>query len=424
MISRFVGAQAACAALLSVSLVANAAETGAADSSAANTGTPCNLHEEFTQPQWRLACDTAIAQEADAGKRAVFLQARAYVAIEQYRYDDAFTDLNGALAAFPDCADCLHERAYLNGELGEYAAAIADLDREIALRPDRAAAYRERAYARGFSGDLQGAYQDRARVQQMDPTSGALAARGDAALWLGMFNDAAADFSEAEKLAQDEGDEKARAHAVAQLEEVALLRASAGDKKAARRCVMQELDGKDPKVNKLIGDCTQAFLLAKDGAAKAQALTTRATLWVLHDGSWDRAALDNRVAVGLDAGNHELYVNLGYNYLQTKHSWAAKREFDRALARKRSFMALAGRAEARVNLDDPDGAFADAKESYEIKPNAPALWVLGDLVYEKGDKDGAKKFYLGAYKLGARDDRLIARLKELGVDDPAKAAIE
>ena len=59
-----------------------------------------------------------------------------------------------------------------------------------------------------------------------------------------------------------------------------------------------------------------------------------------------------------------------------------------------------------------------------MEANPAALWVLGDLVYDKGDKDGARRFYLGAYKAGSRDERLIARLKELGVDDPAKAALE
>jgi tetratricopeptide (TPR) repeat protein len=420
MWSRVVRAQLAYAALLMSGAAVDAEESGAA-----GTEAPCDLHEDFKQPQWRLACDTAITQEADAGQRAKFLQARAYVAIEQYRFEDALADLNGALAAYPDCADCLHERAYLNSELGEYTAATADLDREIALQPKRAAAWRERAFARTFSGDLAGAYQDRVRSNELEPSSTARRARGDAALWLGRFDDATADYSQAEKLANDAGDDAARAAAAAKLEEVALWRASAGDKKSARRCVTQNLAGTDPKVKQLIGDCTQAFLQAKDGPAKTEALTWRSSLWSLYDaGDFDRATLDSRIAVGLDPGNHELYVNLGFNYLQTKHSWAARREFDRAIALNRSFLALAGRAQARENLDDPDGAFADAKASYEIKPNQAALWVLGDLVYEKGDREAARKFYLGAYKLGSRDDRLIARLKELGVDDPAKAALE
>jgi len=411
--NRFVRAQLACAGLMLLGAAAHADDTEA-----------CDLHQDFTQPQWRLACDTAIAQEADPGKRAAFLQARAYVAVEQYRYEDALGDLNGALAAYPDCADCLHERAYLNSELGEFAAAIVDLDHEIRLQPERAAAYRERAFARAFNGDLAGAYQDRVRSQELESSTSALQARGDAALWLGRFDDAAADFAQAEKLARDAGDEQARAHAAASREEVALWRASATDKKAAGRCVMRELTGDGRTAKRFIGDCTQAFLLAKDGAAKAEALTTRATFWAVFDGDWDRATLDSRVAVGLDPGNANLHVNLGFNYLQTSHSWAARREFDRAIALQRSCLALAGRAQARANLDDPDGAFADARASFEMEANPLALWVLGDLVYEKGDKDGARKFYLGAYKAGSRDDRLIARLKELGVDDPAKAALE
>ena len=122
----------------------------------------CDLKRDFSVPEWRTDCDAAIAQEKEPQDRAELLHHRAYVAIEQYRHEDALADLNAAVTADPKCANCLHERAYLNSELGEYAAAIADLDHEIALRPEFAGAYRERAFARTYNGDLEGAYQDRA----------------------------------------------------------------------------------------------------------------------------------------------------------------------------------------------------------------------------------------------------------------------
>jgi len=61
----------------------------------------------------------------------------------------------------------------------------------------------------------------------------------------------------------------------------------------------------------------------------------------------------------------------------------------------------------------------DAKESFELHPNELALWVLGDLAIDKNDKEGAKRFWMGAYHLGSRDDRLLQRLKSVGVQDPA-----
>jgi len=72
-------------------------------------------------------------------------------------------------------------------------------------------------------------------------------------------------------------------------------------------------------------------------------------------------------------------------------------------------MALAGRASAHYNLYENDLAFRDAKESFEMRPNALALWTLGDLAKDKHDDVRAKSFWMGAYQLGSRDDRLLKR---------------
>ena len=111
-----------------------------------------------------------------------------------------------------------------------------------------------------------------------------------------------------------------------------------------------------------------------------------------------------------------------FAYIGVAHSRAAIQEFDRALAMKQHFMALAGRANARSNIGDAAGAEADALASMKIKPNQLAAWVLGDIALERGDRERARAMYLGAWQLGSRDDRLIAKLKELGVDDPAAAS--
>ena len=388
------------------------------------TPAACDMEQDFSTPQWRANCDRAISWERDPEKRAELLQRRAYVAVEQYRYDDALVDLNAAVSADPNCATCLHERAYLNSELGEYGAAIADLDHEIKLRPDFAAAYRERAFARAFNGDLEGAYQDRVREVEFEPQSAdSLLARGKAALWLGRFDDAAADFTRVETLAKAAGDEELRADAAENREAIGLWSLSSGDKKAASRCVMRDLVASDAGLKALIGDCTQAFLEAKKGSDKADALTTRSSALVVLDSSWDRATVDTRIAAGLDP-TPDRYINLGFAYISVEHSRAAIQEFNRALAKGDNWLALAGRASARHNIDDTAGAEADALASMKLKLNEAAAWVLGDIAYERGEKEKARGMYLAVYQMGSRDDRLIARLKELGVSDPAKTSLE
>jgi hypothetical protein len=80
--------------------------------------------------------------------------------------------------------------------------------------------------------------------------------------------------------------------------------------------------------------------------------------------------------------------------------------------------ALAQRAAAKHNLQDSEGAFADARRSFEIEPNEVALLVLGDLSKERGDVASAKLYWMGAWRLGSRDDGIVERLKSVGVDHP------
>jgi tetratricopeptide (TPR) repeat protein len=331
-------------------------------------------------------------------------------------------DLDAAVATHEACTDCRHERAYLNIELGNYGAAITDLDYEIKARPDFESGYHERAFARSYNGDLEGAYQDRKRAVELKPDSlENLKARGEAALWTGRFDAAAADFKKVEAAAKKAGDESNRTDAAAKRASVELWRGSIKDKDAPGRCVMQDLKAGDARLKALISDCSAAFFAAQDGPARAAALSTRSTIWPMLGGSWDLTTVDRRVAAGLDPKNPEHYVNLGWAYIAVRHSRAAIQEFDRAIALKPSPLALAGRAQAHANVGENREAFADAKASFEMQANGPALSVAADLTYDRGDKDQARDMYLGAYQLGLRDDRLVARLKELGVDDPEKA---
>lgn len=379
---------------------------------------PCAVEGDRKSAEWRSACDAAISQEKDPRRLARLLFGRAHAAVDQYQYDPAIVDLDAAIVADPDCAECRHERAYLQAELGNYARAISDLDHEIRLTPQAANAFAERGFARTFNGDLAGAYQDHAKHLELKPDSvSALIARGEAALWLGRFDDADADALLAQSRAKAIRDEKSQARATELSEDIQLLRTPSRGAKAGRCELPDELDATGDKA--LIGDCTRAFLDAKTGAAKADALTTRSTAWTVLRSSPDNGAVDLRVAAGLDPGNHFRYINLGYAYLMSRHSWAAAREFDRALALEKSAAALAGRAGARWNLGDLKGAETDALASMEIEPNEAAAGVLGDLAFDAGDRESAREFYLAIFRGGSRDDRLMERLKELGVTDPA-----
>ena len=383
---------------------------------------PCSTTGDMKSAEWRANCDDAIARTSDSKQIAALLYGRAYAAVEAYRYDDALADLDMALTHEPDSAAYLRERAYVYAELSNFWQAITDLDRASRLSPEDPLIYRERAYARHFHGDLQGAYEDRAREFELRPdAAAALLARGNAALWLGRFDDARADVKRARKLAKSSGDEDALAEIEEEQSTIEQWRDVTRGGDAAKLCQMERLEDRN-NAPKLIGDCSRVYLDAKDGATKADALTTRSTAWLLASGAQKQSVEDMRMALALDPKNAQRHINLGYSYLSSRRSWAANREFERALAMERSYMALAGRAAARNNLGDKDGAFADARDSIELEPNEPATWVLADLEYEKGDRDGARELYLLLYERGSRADELMQRLRDLGVPDPAAAA--
>ena len=44
--------------------------------------------------------------------------------------------------------------------------------------------------------------------------------------------------------------------------------------------------------------------------------------------------------------------------------------------------------------------------------------MLGDLGRDRGDDASAKLYWMGAYHMGDRDDRLIERLRSIGVTHP------
>jgi tetratricopeptide (TPR) repeat protein len=344
---------------------------------------------------------------------------RAYVLNGRQAYEQSLSDLNAACALVPHHVPYLHERGYTLNSLGRYREALVDLNEEASLDPKSPGIYSERALARTRLGDWAGALADRDQEVKLLPDSmSALVARAEARIWLGQFGEAQQDLKAAAALPTG----PARADDAEYLERMskrlaALMHHSSGDDPGAKcRNAKTNDDYMQPT---LIGDCTLDFLSAKTPQDKADALTSRSIAWLSKQSEHD-ATVDREAAVALDPDNPDRHTNLGFAYLQERHSWAARQEFDRSINVRKTYMALAGRASAHYNLGEANLSFRDAKESFEMQPNELALWMLGDLAKDKHDDAIAKSFWMGAYHLGSRDDRLLERLRGVGVQDPAK----
>ena len=379
---------------------------------------PCALPEATeAATAHAAACDAAIAA-AEPAARAQLLLARGYAYNEKGDSLAALTDLDAAVAADPRNVGARQERAYTNNELGNYTEALADLDACAALGVATPRLFTERALSRLKLGDIAGAVADRDKVLAIAPDDAqALLARAGDLMWLGRFADARHDLDQAGAIAAKSGDADMKQSIERRRATLALWSTGAAPD-AGRACLDAEKKS-DFKRPNLIATCTAAFLAAPKGKDKAEFLTARALTWTVGQQDPTSATLDEQMAAALDPGNPDLHANLGYSYVNARHSWAAVREFDKALAIKESWTALAGRASARYNRGNADGAFADAKRSFELRPNEVALTVLGDLFHDKKDDKGAKLYWMGAYHLGDRDDGLIERLKSIGVTDPA-----
>lgn len=374
-------------------------------------------------------CDAAIAKETDPAVKSVLLFRRAYMIIDQRNfktYPKALADLDQAIRLMPGNWLALQERAYLHNEFGRWAEALKDIDAKIALHPQAFNGYQERAMSRFHLGDLKGSFDDRNTVVLMQPgVAGPLVARAEARLWLGKFDEAKADLDAADAMAARKEGGDVQKHIEEVRAELSLLTKTSGRTPAAQACAEAEKSG-DFAREGLVGDCTRAFLDARTPKEKADALTLRAIARVSATQDTTSAVGDHTIAAALDPDNSVPHANLGFAYMAAHHSTAAIAEFDRSIALEPTFIAYAGRASAKSNLGDTDGAFADAKKSLEFQPNELALTVLGDCVHERtGSYEKAKKYWIEAYRLGDRDDGLIERLKAAGVpipppDDPPK----
>jgi tetratricopeptide (TPR) repeat protein len=378
---------------------------------------PCALPEitvADTDPA--KACDRAIASASGVAKGQLLFE-RGYIRNEKGETIAALADLDASVAADPDNAKILQERAYTNNELGNYAEALADLDKAAGLGIATAHLFNERAMSRMKLGDAAGAVADRDRVLALTPDDGvAHNARAEDLLWTGRFDDARADIARARTIADTAGDKDMKAIAERNLARLTKMTEGA-EPNTSTICLAAQKSG-DFNRKGLIATCTAAYVAAAAAKTKAELLTARSGAWLFADDE-RQATADRQMAVALDPANPDRHANLGFAYVRAAHSWAAEREFDRALAIRESWAALGGRAWARYNLHKVNDAFADAKKSFEIQPNEIALTVLGDLFLDKGDPKSAKLYWMAAYHMGDRGDDLLDRLKKIGVTDPA-----
>lgn len=368
---------------------------------------------DLSSPEAASACEQEIGGEADPARRATLLFRRAYAFNEAENFGAALADLDAALALAPRDPLVLHERAYTLVELARYEEAEAMLDAQARIQPGEPTVYQERALARFYQADLQGAFEDRDRVVSLGRGDGsALMARAEMLLWLGRFDEARRDHAAALALFVN------RSEAWIEAGEIELWARPTPGGRPEELCQFERIEGTSPPPF-AIGDCTALFLNAQTASDKADALTVRSIAWRLLRQTEGAGLQDMRIAAALDPDNWQRHVNLGQAYLETRHSWAARMEFDRSLDLQRSWLGLAGRSVANFNLGEVDAATADALASLEIRPNFQALIVLGDIaMHHRHDADAARRHWLSAYQLGIRDDRLLARLRDVGVSDP------
>jgi tetratricopeptide (TPR) repeat protein len=381
----------------------------------------CRALANQTPEAFLSACDKAIDEEQDGKSKAVLLLRRAYARNDAQRFALALTDLDEAVKLDPENWAALHERGYTLNSLGRYKDAIASLDAAARVSPDDPAIYQERAFAKFLAADFDGAVGDWSKKISLSPaTASDYWARGRAHLWLGHYAEATADFDAGLDLAKKANDAAATSDLEAMKKLAELWRKTSPGETPEKGCVLKEMSDVDTAA-RLAGDCTAAFFKRKTGKARAEALTVRSVALVVAMQDPKAGTTDRQIAAALDPENADMQANLGYAYVEAGKPLAAITAFDRALAIKPGAFAYAGRASARYALNDFDAAEADAKKSVETQPNDIALMLLGDLALEhRRDEKAAKAYWMTAYRLGSRDDRLIARLTRVGVTEPDK----
>jgi tetratricopeptide (TPR) repeat protein len=384
---------------------------------AAEMNNPCHVKIEGKPSENPpVDCATAISAAKTARERSILYFAWAYSLNEANAALQALPNLDKAVALAPNFTNARHERGYTLGDLGYYERALVDSNRHVELTSNFAPAYAERAFARHRLADFEGALADRLKAIELgNPDQDSAIGVVEELMWLGRYEEASKRLA----MLPVRDEEKTIRSELAQRMEYK------SDGSEAKRCEMdQSLD--DPsRAQGLIDDCTWAFDHEPDPAKRAEFLTVRGTVKVVALQQANASLADLQIAVALDPKTARHHINYGFALANARHSWAARNQFDIALAtsnlpKKEKAMALAGRGQANANLGEMKAARNDTKTSLEIQPMEPNLWLAADLAFADGDKESAKKLWLAAYRMGARSDALLASLKSVGVDDPEK----
>lgn len=364
------------------------------------------------------ACAAAIESTPDKRSKAVLYFAWAYSLNEAGNALAALTYLSKAIELAPDFANALHERSYTRGELGQYDLALQDSDAAVRLFPNNVNFRRERAFSLFHMARFEEALAERNRVIELEgATPDYLIGRAETLMWLGRYDEAEADLKGIPLDRMDKSSTRL-------LDELIARRSYKVQGDPAARCTLKSISNKAQALA-LIGDCTWAFDHESKPAKRADYLEIRATARIVFESSTRAGIMDQQMALWIDPTNPDRHTNYGFNLLSLRRSWAARNSFDKALAipgiadNSKAF-ALAGRGQANYNLGDKARALADAKASFEVKPNEAALLLLGLLARDRGDKAAAKAFWMAAWQRGVRDDDMRRNLQSVGIEDPDK----
>lgn len=378
---------------------------------------PCALKITGKSPEAPPAdCAVAIAAAKTPKEKAILYFIWAYSLNEADASLQALPNLDKAVALAPNFGNARHERNYTLNDLGLYERALADGNRAVEIAPHIAMVYHERAFARRRLADFEGSLADRRKAIALEgPSPGAEREVITDLMWLARYDEAAKRLA---TLPATDADKELRA-------ELDRRRGFKPDGSEAERCDLKAGDNDRSHAQKLVDDCTWAFDHETDRIKRADYLTVRRVMSVIARQDREANVMDLQIAAALDPSNPKRRINLGNTWIDLRHSWAARNEFDAALAsaslgKTEKAMALAGRGRARSNLGDLTGAKNDAKASIQIEPGMANIWLAGDLAFQEGNKEAAKRFWMMVYRMGIKDDSLMEQLKSVGVADPEK----
>jgi tetratricopeptide (TPR) repeat protein len=365
-------------------------------------------------------CTSVIAHATDPRVKADAYYWRAYAYNESRKADLALADLDASIALMPDFAASRAERAFALGERREYAKAIVDLDVAIRIDPKDPRFYIERAWNRHWLADFRGAVEDRLAHVRLDPTSPlAWLLLVEEAPWTGDFAKAREALERATAL-QGSDTHEAIARARRRLEIVTARSNAASAKEGCAASKAMGRNGVDVAPG-VFGDCLRAFLDAPNNEEKADMLTWRAPMWRVVYRDKGAVLEDLRLAAALAPARAAVRFNLGSTLVARGFAREGLRELDAAIAQKLDHLwaAYGMRAQAKIALDDFEGARSDAQKSLDLRRNEVALVVMGDILYrEPARRAEGIEMWLEAYKMGRRGDDMRARLNAAGVTPP------